>query len=110
LCARTITDQFGTKLTVKLAVSVVPDTACVNVPAPSLPRIPIWYWSTGLSPGTDAFQVATSVSVAPVGSSDAHPAVTPVGADGAIEAAAVVASIGIDAGLDPPMEVLTTVI
>ncbi|HZQ47213.1 MAG TPA: hypothetical protein VFC07_09385, partial [Verrucomicrobiae bacterium] len=47
LCPCTFTVQFGTQSTVKLAVSVVPDTVWVNVPAPSLPVIVILYSSTG---------------------------------------------------------------
>ena len=83
LCARTVTDQSGISLTIKLAVSVVPDTICVKVPPPSLPLIVISYWSTGLSPGTAAFQRA--MSVAAVVPTAAQRAVTPVGADGATE-------------------------
>lgn len=110
LCARTVTDQFGMWSTVNLAVSVVPDTVFVNVPASSLPIIVIWYWSIGLSPGTAACQVATSVSFAPAGSGSVQLARTLVGAQGATEAATVVTRIKVDAGLDPPIVVFTAVI
>ena len=108
LCARTVIDQSGVQSTVKLAVSVVPDTVCLKVPAPSLPLIVISYWSTWLSPGTAALQVATSVAV--VAPCAAQCAVTPPGADGAIDAGTVVTSTGFDDRLDPPMVVLTTLI
>jgi hypothetical protein len=110
LCACTVTDQFGMWSTVKLAVNVVPDTVCVEVPALSLPVIVTRYWSIGLLPGSAACQVATSVSVAPVGSRFAQLAVTPVGAEGGTEAGDVATLIGVDAGLDPLMVVFTTVI
>ena len=94
----------------KLAVSVVPDTVCLNVPplSLSLPLIVISYWSTGLSPGTAALQVATSAAV--VAPWPAQCAVTPPGADGAIDAGTVVRVAGFDDGLDPPIVVFTTVI
>jgi hypothetical protein len=66
------------------------------------------YSSTGLSPGTAAFQLAKMVSVAPVGSSDVQFAFTPVGADGATVATAVLKFTGADAGLEPPIVVFTT--
>jgi hypothetical protein len=101
---------LGRKSTVKLAVRVVPDTVCVNVPAPSLPTIVTKYWAIGLSPGTAACHVATSVSVVPTGSGFVQRAATPVGAEGGIEAAEVVTLIGVEAGLAPPRVVFTTVI
>jgi len=103
-----MTVQSGMKSTTKLAVSVVPDTVCVNVPPPSLPVIKTSYWSIGLSPGTAALQAVSSVAVA--APCPAHRAVTPVGAEGKIDAAVVVMAIGVDAMLDPPMVVFTTVI
>jgi len=101
---------LGVKSTVKLAVSFVPNTVCLNVVPESLSRMLTSYSSIGLLPGTAAFQVATSVSVVPAGSVDAQWADTPVGADGAIEAGTVVTAIGLEAGLAPPIVVLTAVI
>ena len=66
------------------------------------------YLSIGLSPGTAAFQVATRVAV--VAPTAVQRAVTPGGADGTTEAAAVVTLIGVEAGLEPPIVVFTTVI
>lgn len=79
LCARTVTVQFGIESTLKYAVRVVPETVCVDVPAPSLPLMTISYSSTGLFPGRAAFQVAMIVSVVPLGSATCHCAVSPVG-------------------------------
>ena len=101
LCACTVSDQFGVQSTVKLAVSVVPDTVCVDVPMPSLPVMVTRYWSIGLLPGSAACQVATRVSVGPVGSGIAQLAVTPVGAEGGTVAGAVARVMEVDAGLEP---------
>ena len=110
MCACTVTDQFGMQSTVKLAVIVVPDTVCLEEPAPSLPVIVTRYWSIGLLPGSAACQVATSVSVDPVGSRFAQLAVTPLGAEGGTVAGDVVTLIGVDAGLEPLVVVVTMVI
>ena len=61
-------------------------------------------------PGTAAGQVATSVSVPPVGSRFDQLAVTPVGAEGGTVAGDDSRLMGADAGLDPLMHVVTTVI
>jgi hypothetical protein len=55
-----------------------------------------------------AFQVAKKVAV--VAPWDIHLAVTPVGAEGATEAATVIKLIGSDAGPGPPIVEVTTVI
>ena len=68
------------------------------------------YWSIGLLPGFGACHVAVRVSVLPEGSPAGQLAVTPVGAEGGIVAGDVFILIGVDAGLDPPMVVLTIVI
>jgi hypothetical protein len=98
------------KSTVKYAVNVVPETVCVAEPPPSLPLIVISYSSTGLFPGAAAFQVATIVSVVPLGSGTCQYALRLVGADGATVAALVVKFTGVDAGPVPPIVVLSTVI
>ena len=108
LWARTVIVQSGMSLTENLAVSVVPDTVCVNVPPPSSPMIVIWYWSIGLSPGTAAAQVAMSMSPGRPGAVQC--AATPVGADGSVEAAWDEAGYALDGELEPPASVLTTVI
>ena len=109
LCARTVMDQLGAVSTPKYAVNVVPETSCVNEPPPSLPVMVTSYSSTGLSPGTAAVHVTMIVSVEPEGSATAQLALTPGGADGATEAAAVVTMTGGDAGPVPPMVALATV-
>src|SRR5262252_289862 len=106
LCARTTTDQSGMSLTENEALRFDPPTVWLNVPPPSLPRIVIWYWSVGLSPGTAPLQLASRVSGLEPGASQR--AVTPVGAEGATDAGCVVARMGADGGLDPPALVLTT--
>jgi len=110
LCARTVTDQLGLESTLKYAISVVPEIVCVSVPAVSLAVMVTRYWSTGLLPGLAASQMATSVLGPGSAFGFAQFAETPVGADGGIVAGTVVTLIGIEAGLDPPMVVLTTVI
>ena len=107
LCAHTVTDQSEPKSTVKFDISVVPETLCVNVP-PSLLAIVIRYWSTGLLPGTAAVHSTTIVAV--VAPCADQKAVTPVGTDGAIEAATVVTVTGFDAAPGPPDVMFVTVI
>ena len=94
----------------KLAERIVPDTEFVSVPAVSLLVIVTWYWSIGLLPGSGACQVAMSVLGPGSAFGLAHCAETPVGAEGGIVAGDVVTLMGVEAGPDPPMVVLTTVI
>ena len=82
----------------------------MEVPAPSLPVIVTKYWSIGLLPGTAAAQVATSVSVVPVGSKFDQLAMTLVAAEGGMVAGELVTLMGADAALDPVMDAVTTLI
>ena len=93
-----------------LADKIVPETEFVSVPAPSLPVTVMRYWSTGLLPGTAACQEATSVLGPGSAFGLAQFAETPVGTEGGIVAGTVVTLMGVEAGLDPPMVVLTAVI
>src|SRR5215469_2978043 len=94
----------------KYAVSVVPDTVCVNVPPPSLPLITIWYSSIGLLPGSPDCHVTVIESVVPLGSGTCHAATTLVGAEGRTVAGEVITLTGAEGGLEPAIVALTTVI
>ncbi len=103
--------QSKVSSTTNPALSVDPDTVCVNGPGttvpPSLTVMVIWYWSMGLSPGTAAVQLACSVSPGICGA--VHSAETFAGADGTMVLVGVETVTGLLGGLVPPASVFTTV-